>query len=337
MRTNDDTDVITTSNMRGSRKKWLGLSYPFQPQKSQTIQRQPDANISFMEDIGEQGRLIPEINRKPRKPPSHRANHLDGKTWLKNSIGIWSDISKTSEETALKHPAMFPAQLVSRLIESFTRPDQTVILDPFSGIGSTAIAAEALGRLGIGLEISPEYISKARKRPPPNHNLFDQPRETSMGERRFFEADARDILKHVDPESVDLVVTSPPYWDILLQNRTADYKEIRNYGDSDLDLGRISGYQEFLDALGDVFSSILTVLKPRCYCCVIVMDLRKGSNFFPLHADLAVRMQDIGFLFDDLIIWDRKHEYNNLRPLGHPSVFRINRVHEYILIFQKPG
>ena len=47
--------------------------------------------------------------------------------------------------------------------------------------------------------------------------------------------------------------------------------------------------------------------------------------------------QEMGFLFDDLIIWDRKHEYNNLRPLGHPSVFRINRVHEYILIFQKPG
>ena len=289
-----------------------------------------------MEDIGEQGWLFPEINRKPRKPPSHRANDLDGKTWLRNSISIWSDISKTSEETALKHPAMFPTRLVSRLIESFTRPDQTVILDPFSGIGSTAIAAEALGKLGIGLEISPEYISKARKRPPPTHNLFDQRRETSRGERRFLEADTRDILKHVAPESVDLVVTSPPYWDILLQNRTADYKEIRNYGDSDQDLGRISGYKEFLDTLGDVFSNILTVLKPGCYCYVVVMDLRKGSNFFPLHADLAVRMQEMGFLFDDLIIWDRKHEYNNLRPLGHPSVFRINRVHEYILIFQKP-
>ena len=74
------------------------------------------------------------------------------------------------------------------------------------------------------------------------------------------------------------MVTSPPYWDILLQNRTADYKEIRNYGDSDQDLGRISGYQGFLGALGDVFSNILTVLKPGCYCCVIVMDLRKGSK-----------------------------------------------------------
>ena len=156
------------------------------------------------------------------------------------------------------------------------------------------------------------------------------------GERRFFKSDARDLLKHVDPESVDFVVTSPPYWDILLQNRSADYKGIRNYGDFDQDLGRISDYGEFLDALGTVFSNVLTVLKPGCYCCVVIMDLRKGSRFFPLHADLATRMQDIGFLFDDITIWDRGREYNNLRPLGYPSVFRINKVHEYILIFQKP-
>ena len=143
-------------------------------------------------------------------------------------------------------------------------------------------------------------------------------------------------MEHIGPASVDFVVTSPPYWDILLQNRTADYKDIRNYGNSDLDLGRISDYQEFLEALSIVFTNVLTVLKPGCYCCVVVMDLRKKSRFFPLHADLAAKMQDIGFLFDDIIIWDRKQEYNNLRPLGHPSVFRINKVHEYILIFQKP-
>ena len=132
------------------------------------------------------------------------------------------------------------------------------------------------------------------------------------------------------------MVTSPPYWDILLRKRSADYKKIRNYGDSSEDLGRISEYGEFLDALGVVFSNVLAVLKPGCYCCVAVMDLRKGSRFFPLHADLATRMQEVGFLFDDIIIWDRRHDYNNLRPLGHPSVFRINKVHEYILIFQKP-
>ena len=84
-----------------------------------------------------------------------------------------------------------------------------------------------------------------------------------------------------NPESVDFVVTSPPYWDILLRNRTADYKEVRNYGDSDRDLGRISDYRKFLDSLGEVFVNVLMALKPGCYCCVVVMDLRKGQQFLP--------------------------------------------------------
>ena len=291
-----------------------------------------------MKESVEQGQLISAGNqiRRKRPSPSRKANDLDGRTWLRNSISIWSDISKTPEEIALKHPAMFPTQLVSRLVESFTRSDQTVILDPFCGIGSTVLAAEMVGKIGIGLDISADYISMATRRPALSRGLFDEYGDTANGERRFIEADARELLRHVDPGSVDLVVTSPPYWDILLQNRTADYKEVRNYGNSNKDLGRISDYREFLESLGTVFDNVLTALKPGSYCCVVVMDLRKGPSFFPLHADLAVKMQEIGYLFDDLIIWDRKREYNNLRPLGHPSVFRINKVHEYILILQKP-
>ena len=291
-----------------------------------------------MEDPVEQGQLIAQETKTPRKrpEPSRRANDLDGKAWLRNSISIWGDLHKTPEETALKHPAMFPTQLVSRLIETFTRNDQTTILDPFSGIGSTVLAAESMGKTGIGFDISADYIAKAAGRPPLTQDLFDGNSEEVRGQRRFIEADARELLKYVEPQSVDFCVTSPPYWDILLQNRTADYKDVRNYGDSELDLGRIRDYQAFIEELGTVFSNVLTVLKPGCYCCVIVMDLRKGSQFFPLHADLAVKMQELGFIFDDLIILDRKHEYNNLRPLGHPSVFRINKVHEYILIFQRP-
>ena len=69
-----------------------------------------------MDESVEQGQLIAAENppRRKRPAPSKRANDLDGKTWLRNSISIWSDISKTPEEIALKHPAMFPTQLVSR-------------------------------------------------------------------------------------------------------------------------------------------------------------------------------------------------------------------------------
>ena len=47
-------------------------------------------------------------------------------------------------------------------------------------------------------------------------------------------------------------------------------------------------------------------------------------------------MEAVGFLLDDIIIWDRRGDYNNLKPLGFPYVFRVNKIHEYIMIFQKP-
>ena len=275
---------------------------------------------------------MPVENKKPRKVPARKSNDLDGKSWIRNSISIWSEIRKTPEEVALKHPAIFPAQLASRMIETFTRNDQKVILDPFSGIGSTVLAAEAVGKTGIGFDISADYISKSR-----NRNPLETSDDTILGKRCFVQADVTNLLDYVEPNSVDMCLTSPPYWDILLQKRNADGKDIRNYGDSELDLGRISDYHTFIDKLGTVFEGVLKVLKPDSYCCVIVMDLRKGPNFYPLHSDLTTKMQEIGYLFDDIIIWDRRHEYNNFRPLGYPSVFRVNKAHEYILIFKKPA
>ncbi|MCA9023520.1 MAG: DNA methyltransferase, partial [Planctomycetaceae bacterium] len=136
--------------------------------------------------------------------------------------------------------------------------------------------------------------------------------------------------------SVDLCITSPPYWNVLNQRRSADHKEVRHYGNHDQDLGVIEDYNAFLDELDRVFSQVLAALKPGAYCCAIVMDLRKRSRFFPFHSDLASRLQEIGFLYDDLIIWNRQAEYNNLRPLGYPSVFRVNKVHEFIVLMQKP-
>lgn len=46
-----------------------------------------------------------------------RGNDLDGPTWMRYSISVWDGIRKTAEEKALKHPAMFLMQLVSRLTQ----------------------------------------------------------------------------------------------------------------------------------------------------------------------------------------------------------------------------
>ena len=90
-----------------------------------------------------------------------------------------------------------------------------------------------------------------------------------------------------------------------------------------------------MSALQDVFKKVYIATKPERYCIVIVMDIRKKSTFYPFHSDLAKKMNEINFVLKDTIIWDRQKEYNNMRPLGYPYSFVVNKVHEYILIFQK--
>lgn len=256
-----------------------------------------------------------------------RANELDGRDWLRYSISVWSDLRKTPEELALGHPALFPQALVERLLACFTTQADQVVLDPFAGAGSTLLAACAAGKRAVGLELNPDYVALARRR----LSTAGYPSSTFT----LHQADARRLLDHVTPAGVDFCVTSPPYWDILRQRRTADGKAVRHYGDGDGDLGSIADYGPFLDELAQVFQALHAALRPGAYCVVVVMDLRKKNRFFPLHADLATRMQEIGFIYDDLILWDRRQEYNNLRPLGYPYKFRINKVHEFLLIFQK--
>lgn len=262
-------------------------------------------------------------------------NNLDGKTWLQYSFSIWRDIRKTKEESALKHPAMFPTQLTSKLIEIFTKNPGEVILDPFMGSGSTLVSAKKLGRKGIGFEISKEYVKVAKERLKSTQTSLDE-QQKKIFQEEIYSIDAHDICKYVKKNSVDLAITSPPYWDILNQKRTADYKEIRNYGESNKDLGNIEGYDTFLGKLQSISKNVFDVLKPGKRFVVVVMDIRKKSKFYPLHMDLTKKMEEIGFELDDIMIWDRQHEYNNMKTLGYPWVFRVNKVHEFIMIYLKP-
>jgi modification methylase len=71
------------------------------------------------------------------------------------------DIWKMNQDIGNKHPAPFPVELPKRCIES---TDAKIVLDPFMGSGTTAIAAEMLGRNWIGIEISKHYCDVANQR-----------------------------------------------------------------------------------------------------------------------------------------------------------------------------
>jgi len=69
----------------------------------------------------------------------------------------------TESAKRLKHAAPFPVELPKRLIQLYSYEDD-IILDPFMGSGTTAVAAVKTGRRYIGYEIQKEYVPLARKR-----------------------------------------------------------------------------------------------------------------------------------------------------------------------------
>jgi len=267
---------------------------------------------------------------------------LDGKTWTKWSISIW-DIVKSSEERKLGHPAMFPLELCLRLIRVYSRPGD-IVLDPFMGTGSTLVAAQRLLRKGIGFEIYDYYVEIAKRRLEDEKmhilDVFMSETLSKLTDKLDYEPviihdDARYVDEYLDKNTIDLVLTSPPYFNVHRRKRTSDRKKERPYGNDPRDLGNINDYNVFLKELTLCFEKVYNVLKPNKMCIVIVMDVRERATLFPLHIDIANNLKKIGFELQDIIIWDRRKEYNNIRPIGYPNRFLVNKVHEYIMIFRK--
>jgi len=80
---------------------------------------------------------------------------------LAQKANAHGDIWEFGQEYKNKHPAPFPVALIERIISS---TNAELILDPFMGSGTTAIAAKKLGRNFIGIDISPEYCEMALQR-----------------------------------------------------------------------------------------------------------------------------------------------------------------------------
>lgn len=146
-------------------------------------------------------------------------------------------------------------------------------------------------------------------------------------------------MERLRPESVHLVLTSPPYW------------TLKEYRHSLGQLGHIEDYEQFLTELDKVWSHCFRVLVPggRLICVVgdVCLSRRKNAGrhtVVPLHASIQEHCRQIGF--DNLapIIWHKisnaVYEVENGSSfLGKPyepnSVIK-NDI-EFILMQRKPG
>jgi len=120
--------------------------------------------------LGEEFHFDLDSVRIPQKYPGKRAykgpkkGNWSGNPLGKNPTDVW-DIPnvKAGHVEKTNHPCQFPVALAGRLVSALT-PDDGVVLDPFSGSGTTAVAASILGRRFIGCDSSPGYVDIANDR-----------------------------------------------------------------------------------------------------------------------------------------------------------------------------
>lgn len=105
-----------------------------------------------------------EIFCKESHKKEGEASKIDitGEEFKKWVYARWN-IAPENNMKKYNHPAVFPEELVVRLLKLFSYQDD-VVLDPFNGVGTTSLVAWKLGRRYIGIDISEEYCKTAEKR-----------------------------------------------------------------------------------------------------------------------------------------------------------------------------
>lgn len=145
----------------------------------------------------------------------------------------------------------------------------------------------------------------------------------------------------VDDCSINLIITSPPYFNIK------DYsKQKNNLND---DMGAVNDYEKFIDELSLVWEECFRVLKPNGKLCVNVplmpmfkkaMNTHYNRHIFDLQSDIQQSiLQYTDFYLYDLYIWNRIYQTKDLMFGSYPNPRNLysQNTSEFITIYVKDG
>ncbi len=273
----------------------------------------------------------------------NKLNDLTGKEWLPETKSYFfqKGLGKEHPDAQIErlHPAPYSFQDIEKLVSFFTKKGM-IVLDPFGGVGSTAKACELTGRFCISIELSRKYHELAIKR------IETEVAEGASAKHQFVNGDSCEVLPTLLDESVDMVVTSPPYWGILnKQDQKVKKDRVANgldtkYSEDKRDLGNVESYSDFLNILvNKIFLQSARILKKNKYMLIIVSDFRDKGDYISFHSDLIQRLNNVdvpnggklSLAGTKILIQNHK----SLHPYGYPFAYVENIHHQYVLIFRK--
>ena len=271
------------------------------------------------------------------------ANHINcltAKEWVKSQVIIQEFFyEKRDIRDKEVHPAVYPIALPAHFIRLFTHRGE-LVLDPFVGIGTTLVAARDLKRNCVGFDLKKEYIDYSRKR-------LEQTTLLSDTQQVPICDDARNIGKYLEPETVALSVTSPPYANMLNHRRrnksirgdlreNKHYLKVQQYSQDPRDLGQMN-HDEYASALTEIYEGIHPLMKPKAHVVININDVWENNHRIPTHVYVIKALEKAGFEFRNTIIWDKRDLVNQVGIFGWPSNFiTLGATMEFILDFWRP-
>jgi len=152
---------------------------------------------------------------------------------------------------------------------------------------------------------------------------------------KIYQADSRSMAELHD-ESIDLIVTSPPYW------------HLKDYG-VEGQIGYGQNLHDYLRGLYAVWQEAYRVLRAGRRLCVNIGDQFARAVIYgrykviPLHAEVIAQAEQIGFDYMGAIIWQKRTTMNTtggatvMGSFPYPPNGVVEIDYEYILLFKKPG
>jgi DNA modification methylase len=271
----------------------------------------------------------------------HNISHYQPKSFSLETTTVWSFPDRGDWATHKgNYRGNWSPYIPRNLILRYSKPGETV-LDQMCGAGTTLVEAKLLGRNAIGVDINYEAVILTLDR----LNFPDgQVKGGLKPTIKVYHGDARN-LDLIEDESIDLIATHPPYYNIIPYSRT------RVEGD----LSRLKSIDKYFQGIKEVAVEAYRVLRPGRYAAILIGDTRMGRHYVPIAFRVMQQFLEAGFILKEDIIklqWKTKTTRERwTRIVGnepaswvsgtekdkkrHMDFYLIS--HEHLFIFRKPS
>lgn len=243
-----------------------------------------------------------------------------------NTDSLWIlDRRDNSGVHSAQYWGNFVPQIPSQLMKRYTKQGDWV-LDTFSGMGTTLIESQRMGRNGVGIELQSQIAEQSGQLLEAEPNLYGVHNRVVVGDSTRL--DYRQVLKEAGAKSAQLVIMHPPYFDII------------KFSEDSADLSNAPTIEDFLEMMGQVVDRAGAVLDRGRYLALVIGDKFAKGEWVPLGFMTMNEVQKRGFQLKSIIVKNFEHtaakrnqqelwKYRAL--LGGFYIFK----HEYIFLFKK--